>query len=190
MRRFANMQMLLVAAVLLLQSCSDGSPDTATEDGDTIFYPDTVAFRQNWKLQQNVMREDLFTADTFYNQLGLDTFELTYTPCDCPDWIDQSKAELECKECSDFYVDPADVSLNIPENLFVNGNRIIFYGVRIPEMNIPANKKFTTPNPPRWTVIRYYGYKVTQPYKIWGPPMKVFRLPDDTIEIPVTLLMQ
>lgn len=172
------------ALLVLLSSCGS---ESQLENGDTISFPDTAAFRQSWKMNEQQMLTELFANDTFYNQLGLDTLELTYTPCDCPDWIDRSKLELDCKECSDFYTEAADPSLVFPSAFLVSGNTVRFYGVRIPGMNLPAGREFTTPNPPAWTVFRYYGYEVLRPYKVWGPNMKQFQAPSDTVVYSVVL---
>ena len=132
------------------------------------------------------MQSESFARDSFYNQLGLDTFELTYTPCDCPDWIDVSKLSLECKECSDFYVDPNDGYLMLPNEFFVAGNVVRFFGVRVPGMNLPLTKEFMLPDPLAWTVIHYYGYEVRRPYKVWGHSMKQYQN-GDTIAVPVAV---
>ena len=136
------------------------------------------------------MRSDLFAADSSYNQLGLDTFELTYMQCDCPDWYDASTLYLNCKECSEFYVEPADPMLAFPQPFLVSRNIVRFYGVRIPGLNLPANRKFNEPNPPAATVFRYYGYEVLRPYKIWGSQMKRFLDPADTIMEDVKLTIR
>ena len=176
--------LIIPTFLLLITSCGN---DVNYNPGDTISIPDTNAFKKTWKMEEKKMLSDLFTRDTFYNQLGLDTFELSYSMCDCPDWIDRSKLGLDCKECSDFYVEPADPSLEFPLEFFVSGNTVRFYGVRIPGFGLPAGRKFTVPDPPAWTVIRYYGYEVIRPYKIWGPEMKEFQEPDDTLESNVIL---
>lgn len=151
---------------LFLVSCGN---DVQLKDGDTASLPDTTAFKNSWKMEEHQMLNELFTADTFYNPLGLDTFELTYSMCDCPDWIDRTKGDIDCKECTDFYIEPADSSLKLPGDFHVSGNTVRFYGVIIPAKVLPAGREFTVPNPPPWTVIRYYGYEVIRPYNIWGP---------------------
>jgi hypothetical protein len=176
---------LLCVPLLFALSC--GNDSSGYHDGDTIFFPDTAGFKRAWNMTEQQMSDELFIADVSYNQLELDTFELTYTPCDCPDWIDQSKLHLECKECSDFYVDPAAPPLLLPEEFLVSGNTVRFYGVRIPGMNLPAQREFKTSDPPAWTVIRYYGYEVIRPYKIRGPQMKIFSAEGDTLRPELTL---
>lgn len=171
----------LLAAFTLL-SCGEDKP--ALKNGDTVFFPDTAAFISSWKMEEHKMLSELFAADTFYNQLGLDTFGLTYSNCDCPDWIDKTKGDIDCKECTDFYIEPADPSLMLPDAFGVSGNTVIFYGVRIPGMNLPAGRQFTVPDPPAWTVIHYYGYTVTRPYKVHGPEMQIFQS-GDTVSYPV-----
>jgi hypothetical protein len=156
---------IVTLQVVLFSSCGSDQANS----GDKNSLSDTTAFKQSWKMQESIMLNELFAADTFYNQLGLDTFELTYTPCDCPDWIDVAKLPLDCKECSDFYVDPADHSLALPEEFMVAGNVVRYYAVRIPGMNLPSTKKFQRSDPPAWTVVRYYGYQIIRPYKIMGP---------------------
>lgn len=178
---------ILLGTILLLSSCGS---ETQLKDGDTIFFPDTTAFKNSWKMEERAMMNDLFEKETFYNQLGLDTFELSYSMCDCPDWIDRSKVHLDCKECSDFYIEAATSSLELPSNFHTSGNTVRFYGVLIPGKNLPQHREFTVPDPPAWTVIRYYGYEVVRPYQIWGPKMKEFQEPSDTLEYTLRLTIQ
>jgi hypothetical protein len=185
MKRCAYVQITLLTVVLICNSCS--GPTAPHKNGDTIFFPDTTAFIQSWKMNEKQMRGDLFTADTTCNQLGLDTFELTYRPCECPDWIDMNKVALDCKECSDFYVDPADPSLVFPDAFLVHGNTVRFFGVRIPEMGLPVHREFENSNPPKWTVIKYYGYEVVRPYRVWGPRPRFYDQLNDSIDTPLEL---
>ncbi|HTF06186.1 MAG TPA: hypothetical protein VK826_19280 [Bacteroidia bacterium] len=173
---------------IFLLSCGQNAKQYT--DGDTVFFPDTTAFKQSWKMEEHKMLNELFAADSLYNQLELDTFDLYYSNCDCPDWIDRSKEGLGCKECSDFYVEPADPTLELPWEFHVSGNTVRYHGVLIPGYNLPQGRKFTVPNPPAWTVLRYYGYEVIQPYKIWGPTMRKFQGPGDTLESTVTLTIK
>jgi hypothetical protein len=186
--------LLFAPACLIFASCgNESSENNQLKDGDIIWYPDTVAFKEAWQMEEKQMRDDLFAADTMYNQLGLDTFELTYRMClECPDWIDFSKLELDCKECSDFYIEPADPSLKIPEELFIYEwvNTVRFYGVRVPEMGIPSSKKFSYLHATPWTIVKYYGYEVIRPYKIWAPRPKIFDEIEDTVEVPLTVTIQ
>lgn len=182
-------QFILLIIVVTLASCANDPKQL--KDGDTIFYPDTVAFKESWKMEEKVMREDLFVADTFYNALGLDTFELSYWPCDCPDWIDLAKVHLDCKECSDFYIEPADLSLKFPDEFIVHDNTVRFYGVRIPEMGLPKYKEFPSQGQrPMWTIIKYYGYEVVRPYKVWTPRPVFYDELNDTIDVPLVVTFQ
>lgn len=163
---------------ILSSSCGE---EKSLKDGDTIFFPDTTAFIRNWSMNEKQMRADIFAADSMYNQLPLDTFQLTYSMCDCPDWIDRTKGDINCIECTDFYIEPADSSLELPWEFGVSGNTVQFYGVLIPGYNLPHGREFTVPDPPEWSVIRYYGFEVVRPYVLWGPQMKEFQEPGDTL---------
>lgn len=165
--------------LVLIQACGETSPQLKT--GDTIFFPDTAAFIHQWKMTEAVMMDDLVKADSAYRELELDTFELTYGMCDCPDWHDYTKGDIDCRECTEFYVEPADAGLEFPSEFFVSGNTVRFYGKLIPGFNLPQNRTFTNPDPEPWTVIRYYGYEVVRPYKVSGPKMKEFQEPADTL---------
>lgn len=167
---------ILTFAVL---SCSDTAP--AYKNGDTIFFPDTAAFQRAWKMNDNVFLDEVLITDAAFSELQLDTFQLTYGMCDCPDWHDYTKGDIDCRECTEFYIEAADPSLEFPEAFRVNGNTVIFYGKLIPGYNLPQHRTFTTANPEPWTVIRYYGYEVVKPYKVWGPQMKEFQEPEDTL---------
>ena len=170
--------MLPVVAIFLV-SCGG---ETQLKDGDTIFFPDTAAFIRDWNIEEQQMRADLFTKDSLYNQLPFDTIELTYSMCDCPDWIDRTKGDIDCKECTDFYIESADTSLTLPDAIFVSGATTVrFYGVMLPGMNLPQGRSFYTSDPVEWTVFRYYGYEILRPYTIWGPQYKEFQAPGDTL---------
>lgn len=175
---------VILFGVLLTTSCSDTK---SLKNGDTIFFPDTAAFIRHWKMNETAMMSGLMIADSAYKELELDTFELTYGMCDCPDWHDYTKGDIDCRECTEFYVEPADAGLQFPSEFFVSGNTVRFYGKLIPGFNLPQNREFTTPNPEPWTVIRYYGYEVVRPYKVWGPKMKEFQEPADTLTYSVVV---
>lgn len=182
--------LIFFCIAICISSCgvnNESNGNAGLKDGDTIFFPDTTAFIASWKMNEKQMLSDLFAKDSAYNQLGLDTFELSYSPCDCPDWIDLKKVHLDCKECSDFYTDPADNSLKFPNEFLVHGNTVRFFGVRIPEMGLPEHREFEDPHPPKWTVIRYYGYEVVRPYKIWGPRPRIYSQLNDTVDLPMEL---
>jgi hypothetical protein len=164
---------------LSLTSCSDSTHDY--KNGDTIFFPDTTAFLRSWKMNEKVFRDEVYIADAAYQELPLDTLELTYGMCDCPDWHDYTKGDIDCRECTEFYIEAADASLQLPDAFLVNGNTVRFYGVLIPGFNLPQNRAFTTPDPEPWTVLRYYGYEVVKPYKVWGSALKEFQESGDTL---------
>lgn len=175
-------QFILLILVACVSSCGT---DLELRNGDTVFFPDTIAFKQEWRMEEQQMLTDFFTADTSYNQLGLDTVELTFKLNSGPDWIDTSKLALDCKECSEFYTEPAVSSLMFPKAFLHDGNTVRFYGVRIPGLNVPAGKELGPPS----TVFRYYGYDVIGTFKVWGPTMRVTHN-QDTIEQQITLVFE
>lgn len=181
MCRYANVQMWMAGFLLILQSCGNGTKQY--KDGDTVFFPDTTAFLRAWEMREKVFLDEVYIADAAYNQLPLDTFVLTYGMCDCPDWHDHTKGDIDCRECTEFYIEPADASLQFPGDFHVGGNTVHFYGILIPGFNLPQGRQFTIPNPEPWSVVRYYGYEVVRPYKVWGPKWRMFQAEGDTLSI-------
>jgi hypothetical protein len=180
---------LFIASILLVTVSSCGT-DAQFKNGDTVFFPDTTVFLRSWQMNEKVFLDETYIADAAYHDLPLDTFELTYGMCDCPDWHDYTKGDIDCRECTEFYIEPADPSLQLPESFHVNGNTVRFYGVLIPGFNLPQGRQFTTPDPEPWTVVRYYGYEVLHPYKVWGPQWKMFQAEGDTLSISTTPVIQ
>lgn len=190
MLRKTSFLLLIITVLGIITSCNDVDNERQLKDGDTIFFPDTAAFIREWKIVEHQMRADLFARDSMYNQLPFDTLELTYSMCDCPDWVDRTKGDIECKECTDFYIEPADSTLELPGEIYTSATTVRFYGVVIPGMNLPNGRKFTVPNPPSWTVFRYYGYEILRPYKIWAPRPKIWDELEDAVEVPLTVTIQ
>ncbi len=178
--RVTILSVSITLATILILSCGT---EPQLKDGDTVFFPDTIAFKQEWKMEEQQMLTEVFAADTSYNQLGLDTIDLTFKFSSGPDWIDTSKLALDCKECSEFYTEPAVYSLMFPTAFLYDGNTVRFYGVRIPGVNVPAGREFSPPS----AVFRYYGYDVIGTFKVWGPTMSITQN-QDTVEQQVILV--
>lgn len=183
--RFKLRYIVSIAILTSLLSC--GEEIKHYKNGDTVFFPDTAQFLREWKMTEKDYSQEAFIRDSGYAELPMDTFLLTYHMCDCPDWELNIPEDPARPADNDYYIEAADSSLEFPWEFYVSGNKMWVYGRVLAINTLPQGGEFTVPNPPKWKVIRYYGFEVVRPYWIWGPKYKEFQAPGDTIESTVQL---
>jgi hypothetical protein len=115
----------------------------------------------------------IFT-DSIAEKFPLDTLELRDMrwACDCPNWrYADSITNYDFPQGKDFYIEPANKKLKLPEHL--NLARIQFIGREIPGIGYPQDPQFMDPNPPKGRVFRYYAYKIYKPFSVYGPELNI-----------------
>lgn len=180
-----------VCAFLLLTfmfSCQEKSMQSNI--GDTISFPDTTEYKKSLILRESIPPQAFLKLDTTWTFIKLDTFRLSYSMGDCPDWVNLEDTSQRSNKREEYYLEAANSSNAIPDQMHVSGNTFVIYGKVLRGNGLPLGREFTVPDPPEWKVIRYYGYSVVKPYRIWGPIYKEFNGPGDTLELTLRLTIQ
>lgn len=87
--------------------------------------------------------------------------------CDCPDWRYADSLRQDFSGENDFYIEPADPKLRLPDCLMIA--RVQFIGREYVAHGYPEGADYISPNPPRGKVFRYYAYKIYKPFSVYGP---------------------
>jgi hypothetical protein len=145
-------------------------------------------------ISQLAIKESGARFDLAHEKIGslaerLDTLELTYYFgfCDCQQWIrteiyntalgahsdlgkldSRGQIQFDLDEHG-YYIEPADVELEINWRAEVNGTTIRLIGREYKDKRLPKGGGFTVLDPPKGKVFRYYNYQILRPYRIWGP---------------------
>ncbi|MEO5643491.1 MAG: hypothetical protein ABIQ40_03505 [Bacteroidia bacterium] len=104
-----------------------------------------------------------------FSALKIDTIDMRDLrwACDCPNWRYADSTRQDFSGGNDFYIEPADETLRLPEHLM--NPRVQFIGREYPGPGYPKNPEFMDPNPPKGRVFRYYAYKIYKPFTVYGP---------------------
>lgn len=191
------MKGLIICFLLIVSlfSCQRHSQDAGTSSNEQTENTrlDTVQVIADMNIREKIFMSGLLETDSKSGlQSRIDTIELMYIPfaCDCPHWVvaaeynrvdrhnsvkknNQSDNFVEFNNAEySYYIEPACKELKLPDYVCVNRNIIRFTGRSYNQTRYPADADFMDPNPPKAKVLRYYGYEILKPYKVWGPKVQ------------------
>lgn len=163
---------LLIAIILGTLTCTSCKKKIEPKNNSEIFYDglmyvinnksDTSIVKSLIRIEEQKLDSNIFFNE-YYSNTSFDTIVAKYhaLACFCPNWEIENKKEYS-------YFEANGLRVTLPWDILIEGVKVKFLVDSVRSFGYPRDIHLLNPNGIKGEVIRYYGYEILKPYKVWA----------------------